>query len=249
MEQMILHKLREIEKTENVHILLAVESGSRAWGFASSDSDYDVRFIYVRPKEAYLRLDKTRDVIELPIDNMLDINGWDFRKTLQLLHQSNPTVFEWFSSPIIYIETEFAHKFKHMMQDYFSAKKSLYHYLSMAKKDYATHLNHDMVKIKKYFYALRPVLACLWILDYGTPPPMPFSELMKAELPEALYTEVRKLLALKRNSPEIQEIARVNQINTYLESSMNEIKEILQNLQETRHADWQKLNDVFLRAL
>lgn len=77
MRETILSKLDEIENRENVRILLAVESGSRAWGFASRDSDYDVRFIYVRPKEDYLRLEKTKDVIELPIEGELDINGWD----------------------------------------------------------------------------------------------------------------------------------------------------------------------------
>ena len=103
MREMIVNKLREIEQNENVRILHAVESGSRAWGFASPDSDYDVRFIYVRSKDYYLRLDKTRDVIELPISEDLDINGWELDKTLVLLHKSNPTLFEWFQSPITYI--------------------------------------------------------------------------------------------------------------------------------------------------
>ena len=107
MRDLIIQKLKEIEKTENIRILHAVESGSRAWGFPSSDSDYDVRFIYVRPPEFYLKLEKTRDVIELPINDMLDINGWDLKKTLQLLHSSNPTLFEWMSSPIVYRQTEY----------------------------------------------------------------------------------------------------------------------------------------------
>ena len=135
MEKLIYKKLQEIEQQENVKILLAVESGSRAWGFASPDSDYDVRFIYVRPKEEYLRLDKVRDVIELPIDNILDINGWDIQKTLRLLYKSNPTLFEWFSSPIIYLETAFADEFRKIMTEYFSTKKSLYHYIGMAEKN------------------------------------------------------------------------------------------------------------------
>lgn len=99
MEALIKEKLLEIEQRESCRILLAVESGSRAWGFASPDSDYDVRFIYVRDKDSYLKLNRSRDVIELPINDVLDINGWDVDKTLKLLHNSNPTVFEWFSSP------------------------------------------------------------------------------------------------------------------------------------------------------
>ena len=98
-----IHKeLSTIEKRENLTILLAVESGSRAWGFPSPDSDYDVRFFYIRPREYYLSLEKRRDVVELPFDDVLDISGWDFDKTLRLLRSSNPTLFEWVSSPIIY---------------------------------------------------------------------------------------------------------------------------------------------------
>ena len=111
MEALIQEKLREIEGREDCRILLAVESGSRAWGFASPDSDYDVRFIYVRPRESYLRLNRLRDVIELPADDVLDINGWDLDKTLRLLYKSNPTVFEWFSSPLVYQTTPFAETF------------------------------------------------------------------------------------------------------------------------------------------
>ena len=94
MRELIDLKLKEIEKRENIKILHCVESGSHAWGFPSPDSDYDVRFIYVRPMEYYLRLDKTRDVIEWQLDETLDINGWDLQKMLRLLHGSNPTVFE-----------------------------------------------------------------------------------------------------------------------------------------------------------
>ena len=116
----ILSELDKIEQQYGVRVLHAVESGSRAWGFASPDSDYDVRFIYVRPKEDYLRLEKTRDVIELPIEGELDINGWDLDKTLRLLRASNPTLFEWFSSPIVYRETAFADEFRSVMLKYFS---------------------------------------------------------------------------------------------------------------------------------
>ena len=249
MEKLIKEKLREIEKQENIRILLAVESGSRAWGFASPDSDYDVRFIYVRQKEDYLKLEAVRDVIELPIDDMLDINGWDLQKTLRLLYKSNPTLFEWFSSPIIYMETEFADRFRTIMADYFSSKRSLYHYISMAEGNYRECLKRDMVRVKKYFYVLRPILACRWILEKGTPPPMLFSELMDAQLPEKLHDDVNRLLELKMNSPEIREIPRVDKINEYLDSSIEEIKSILQSMEETKAPDWRELNDLFLREL
>ena len=220
MRETILKKLNEIEKKENARILLAVESGSRAWGFASPDSDYDVRFIYVRPKEDYLRLEKTRDVIELPIEGELDINGWDLDKTLRLLRASNPTLFEWFSS-----------------------------YLSMASSNYREYLKGDTVKAKKYFYVLRPVLACRWILDKGTPPPMLFSELVDAELDPAVAPDVDRLLDLKMNAPEIKTIPKIESINRYLDRCIEEARSRIVQLPEDANHGWEELNRLFLSQL
>ena len=249
MRETILRKLSEIENRENVKILLAVESGSRAWGFASPDSDYDVRFIYVRPKENYLRLEKTRDVIELPIEGELDINGWDLDKTLRLLRASNPTLFEWFSSPIVYRETAFAQEFRGIMQRYFSSKRGLSHYLSMASSNYREYLKGDTVKAKKYFYVLRPVLACRWILDKGTPPPMLFSELMDAELDPVLLPDVNMLLDLKMNAPEIKTIPKIESINHYLDSSIEEVRSRIVQLPEDTNHGWEELDQLFLSQL
>ena len=249
MEKQILDALHKIEETEQVRILLAVESGSRAWGFASPDSDYDVRFIYVRPKNDYLRLEPLRDVIELPLNEVLDVNGWDLQKTLRLLYKSNPTLFEWFSSPIVYMETGFAGRFREIMNRYFSTKRSLYHYISMAEGNYREYLKGEMVKAKKYFYVLRPVLACRWILQQATPPPMLFSELMDSQLPEEFQPEVERLLDLKIHSPEVKEIPRINSINEYLDASISEIKGILQTMEESKAPDWAELNSLFLQEL
>ena len=249
MREKIQEQLRRIEEAENIKILLAVESGSRAWGFASPDSDYDVRFIYIRRLEDYLRLDTIRDVIELPIDDVLDINGWDLQKTLRLLHKSNPTLFEWFSSPIVYQKTEFADKFRDLMMHYFSSKKTLYHYVSMAEGNYREYLKGDLVRAKKYFYVLRPVLACRWILDRGTPPPMLFSELIKEELPVELIDVVNQLLELKMNSPEVKLIKRISEINEYLDESIPSIKRAVRLLEDSLTPDWNELNQLFLQEL
>ena len=248
MKKEILRKLHEIEIKENVKILFAAESGSRAWGFASPDSDYDVRFIYVRPKEEYLRLDTVKDVIEVPINEVLDINGWDLQKTLRLLYKSNPTLFEWFSSPIVYMETEFADEFRAMMMEYFSTKRSLHHYINMAERNYREYLKGDMVRAKKYFYVLRPVLACRWILEKGTPPPMLFSELVESQLPGFLKPAVDELLKLKMDSPEIKEIPRVDVINEYLHKSINEIKDFAEAA-ENKKCDWNTLNKIFIQNI
>ena len=249
MKELIQEKLREIEQREECRILLAVESGSRAWGFASPDSDYDVRFIYVRPEKVYLRLDRTRDVIEVPINDELDINGWDIDKTLRLLHKSNPTVFEWFSSPIIYQTSAFADQFRPIMQKYFSSKAGLWHYLHMAEGNYRDYLRGEMVRAKKYFYVLRPILACKWILKKGTPPPMLFTDLVKSELPDDLSETVYQLLDLKMNSPEIKEIPRIDQLNRYLDAGIVSAKEQIEKLPDAPVQDWDELNELFFSVL
>lgn len=249
MREKIQEQLRRIEESENIKILLAVESGSRAWGFASPDSDYDVRFVYIRRPEDYLRLDAVRDVIELPIDDVLDINGWDLQKTLRLLYKSNPTLFEWFSSPIVYQKTGFSDKFRELMMHYFSSKKTLYHYISMAEGNYREYLQGEIVRAKKYFYVLRPVLACRWILDRGTPPPMLFSELIKEELPVELINAVNQLLELKMNSSEVKLIKRITEINEYLDTSIPSIKSAVRLLDDSHTPKWNELNQLFLREV
>ena len=154
MLDIINKKLKEIEEKENIKILLAVESGSRAWGFASSDSDYDVRFIYVRNQKEYLRLNDIRDVIEWQLDETLDINGWDIKKALLLLKKSNPTLFEWWNSPIIYKKNDVFSNFDKYLESYFSSKKLMFHYVNMAKVNYKENFKDDKVKLKKKNYNL-----------------------------------------------------------------------------------------------
>lgn len=249
MRKVIVEELKEIEARENVRILHAVESGSRAWGFASPDSDYDVRFIYVRPREFYLKLERTRDVLEYPINDLLDINGWDLQKALRLLHRSNPSLFEWFKSPIIYQQTAFSNEFTAMMEKYFLKKSGLYHYLNMANGNYREYLRGEQVKAKKYFYVLRPILACNWILRTNTPPPMLFSELVDAELPRELMVPVRDLLRIKMEVPELKLIPRVNVINSYIESELPRICEEIKELPEEKLHGYDELNEMFFKYI
>ena len=249
MRDIILENLKKIEESEGIHILMAVESGSRAWGFASPDSDYDVRFIYKRPIEDYLRLDTVRDVIEVPINDVLDINGWDLNKTLRLLYRSNPTLFEWASSPIVYLDDGFLEVFRPILPKYFHSKNGLYHYLSMAKSNYREYLKGETVKAKKYFYVLRPILACKWILDRKSPPPMLFSELVEAELDPALKPEVDYLLDLKINAPERKIIPRIDAVNRYLDENIESLELALAKLPEEPLNDWFELNKLFLKGI
>ncbi len=143
MEQEIRSQLENIEAEEGVRILFACESGSRAWGFPSADSDYDVRFLYLHPPEWYLSIDleKKRDVIERPINEQIDLSGWDLRKALGLLRKSNPPLLEWLGSPIIYWEKySVAQQMRALTSTYYSPKACMYHYLHMARGNYREYL-------------------------------------------------------------------------------------------------------------
>ena len=249
MLEIIKEKLNEIEEKEQVRIIHAVESGSRAWGFASSDSDYDVRFIYIRKPEAYMHLEKTRDVIEWQLDDTLDINGWDLQKALRLLHRSNPTLFEWNESPIIYHTTEAWAELQPLIRACFMEKSGLYHYLSMAKSNYREYLKSDMVHLKKYFYVLRPVLACRWILEYKSAPPMAFSKLAETCLPMELKPEVDRLLELKMASSEMEHGPRIDAINSYLDESIQEISGAIAAMPSRAQLPWNDLNDMLIRLV
>lgn len=245
MKEIILQKLNEIEEKENVRIIHCVESGSRAWGFASPDSDYDVRFIYVRNKNDYLRLENISDVIEWQLDDTLDINGWDLQKALRLLYKSNPTLFEWNNSEIVYKTTAELEKVRGIINDYFVLKSGIYHYISAAKSNCHGFLETDEVKYKKYFYVLRPILACRWIIDKKSPPPILFSELIEAELDKSIIAEVNKLLEIKINSPEISMGRRIDSLNNYIEEQFIELERLAAEMENGKNSDWLNLDRVF----
>ena len=244
MEKIIIKKIKEIEEKENVRVIMAIESGSRAWGFESPDSDYDVRFVYVRQLEDYLCLEKVRDVIEWQLDDVLDINGWDLKKALQLMHDSNPTIFEWCASPIVYKDSVYFDKLKELRHSYFSCKKSLYHYWHMASNNYQNYLQKDQVIIKKYFYVIRPLLAAKWIVDKGTQPPMLFSELVEAELPSDLKDIINNLLDMKQKMPEMGLASKIKELDEFIESELEVVKKAADEAENLKN-DWEALNNYF----
>jgi len=227
---------------------MAVESGSRAWGFASPDSDYDVRFIYVRKPEDYIRLNPVRDVIEWQLDDVYDVSGWDLQKALRLMHGSNPALHEWCNSPIIYKENELAVPFRELAAECFLSKKALYHYLSMAKHNYNTYLRDDEVRIKKYFYALRPVLAARWIADNGTPPPMLFDDLIEAELRPELWPMVEELVRIKKETSELGTGPKIPELDRYIREQMELLQEAADKAENQKN-DWNRLEEFFRNSL
>lgn len=238
-------KLDEIERTEGVRILHAVESGSRAWGFASPDSDYDARFVYVRPKEDYLRLDEPRDVIEWQLDETLDINGWDLKKALKQFAKGNATLFEWSGSPAVYRTSEDWTRIKEVSKRYFSEKAAVYHYYGMANSTLQGYLSGDLVRYKKYFYALRPLFAARYIEKYHTAPPVLFYDLLEMDLPKDLRQAIDELLEVKKRTAESEENPHMPVIIQFIKSEIARQKEIADNLEDDRNRDWTALNRIF----
>ena len=248
MEKIIQEKLIEIEKQENVRIIAAVESGSRAWGFASPDSDYDVRFIYVRVLEDYLKLEKTKDVIEWQLDDLLDINGWDLKKALQLMHDSNPSIFEWCASPIVYRDSEAFEDLKQLRKEYYSREKNLYHYWHMASNNYQACLQGEEVRIKKYFYVIRPLLAAKWVVDKKTQPPMLFSELLEAELPSELRPVIDDLLEMKQRTPEMGLAPKIKALDDFIDIELEAVKRAADEEESVKN-DWKLLDRYFYKQV
>lgn len=249
IDKVIQKKLQTIEKEEQVKILFAIESGSRAWGFESPDSDYDVRFIYVRRIEDYLRLDSVRDVIEWQLDDLLDINGWDLQKALRLLYKSNPVFFEWLYSPVVYKTSQQHEELKNLSKEYFSKSKLFYHYWHMANSNYRESLRADKVKLKKYFYVLRPIWAAKWVMEVGTVPPVLFNELKEQMCPKNLAPLIDSLLIQKVDTPEKDFIPCIVELNQYIEEQLEQMKKRVDIVKEPKTASWDSLNQYFNRQL
>jgi hypothetical protein len=215
----IQNELARIERERHVRVLYAVESGSRAWGFASLDSDFDVRFIYLHSLEWYLSIYERRDVIEEPISGHLDISGWDLRKALGLFRKSNPPLLEWLGSPIVYVDRHgLAERLRVLLRESFSPIACLHHYLHMAQGNYREYLRGETVRVKKYFYVLRPILACAWIEKHNAMPPTEFARLYAdAALPAPLAEVIDGLLRRKMAGDELDVEARIVVLNDYLD--------------------------------
>lgn len=249
MHDIIIEKLLTIEQEKNVRILYACESGSRAWGFASPDSDYDVRFIYAQPADNYLSIEERKDVIELPVNEVLDISGWDIRKVLQLFLKSNPPLYEWLQSPIVYKEQgSFKSELLQLAGKYFSGRAGCHHYISMARNTFEHDLQGEQVRIKKYFYALRPVLAALWIIEKKTVPPITFNELRALIEDKEWNAATDDLLERKKVSDEKTTIAPVPLLQDWIEKMIAYCKEQASLLPAIQH-NTTELNALFRKHI
>lgn len=235
----ILSELRNIETREDVRVLFAIESGSRAWGFASPDSDFDVRFVYARTQDWYLSLKPGRDVIELPLVGDDDINGWDIQKAINLALKPNPVLLEWLSSPIRYIwDEETCAKIDAFTRTITHRSPCRHHYMRMADMQRGS---DEEIKLKRYFYALRAAMALRWIETREDLPPMNFQALVAGvDVPKNVSAEIDRLLAIKTITAELGTGPRIPVLEDFLTeqieraNSQSSIPPVIEKHRESR---------------
>ncbi|MFC7687794.1 nucleotidyltransferase domain-containing protein [Ureibacillus sp. GCM10028918] len=233
MEEIIVKKFKVIEKQYHIRILLAVESGSRAWGFESAGSDYDVRFIYIHSPEWYLSIDpqgfgSKKDVIAYPIDENLDISGWEITKALRLFRKSNPTILEWLRSDLVYLQNpSFVNRLRMLETNFFNPVPILHHYFNLAKGNYKKYFQGKVVKIKIYFYVLKSLLACVWIEKNKSFPPVRIQDLFSLMDDKKVKQEVEQLVKLKHLGEDKVSSADYPATNEYIETNFLSIQQSL----------------------
>lgn len=247
----IRKNLINIQIREKVTTLFAIESGSRAWGFPSPDSDYDVRFVYVRPRDWYLSIEPGRDVIELPIEGDMDINGWDLKKALGLLLKPNPVLLEWLSSPVKYIWNEWA------CDDLLALAKKvthghacLHHYLSLGSRQKRVYLDgRETVNLKKYFYVVRPAMVIRWLRMNPTEiPPMNFFDLKHGiDLGADVTEHLDELLRKKGDSKELGEAPSIKVVDDFISAEFDWAEQAVKVLPKREQKDLKAEADELFR--
>lgn len=222
IEKQIIKTLDQIEKDHKVKILHAIESGSRAWGFHSPNSDYDVRFFYIHERDWYLSIYEGRDVIELPINEIYDVSGWDLKKALHLAMKSNAVVTEWLKSPIQYkTDGKFTLEFSEICKSLYNKKALYHHYINLGIRQIdQTWRTSETTKIKKYFYMLRPAFALRWMDQNDIDAqmiPMNIQELMEqSDVPETIKRLVNELIEKKKKLEEKAITQKIEELDAFV---------------------------------
>lgn len=257
MEELIRRKLKKIEEAYRVRILFALESGSRAWGFETASSDYDVRFIYIHPPEWYLSIDpqgvgSKKDVIAYPIEKGLDIFGWEITKALRLFRKSNPTILEWLGSHPIYIQDHvFVNQLLAFEKDVFNPIPIRHHYFNLAMGNHKKHFLGVEVKIKIYLYVIKSLLACVWIEKNKSFPPVRIQDLLLLleDEDEFIKREVEQLIEIKKLGGERTFISLYPAINHYIENQFSSIQQSLSPQKASSNDGMKQLDQLFRDTL
>lgn len=244
MNQKITHKLKEIELQNNVEILFACESGSRAWGFPSPDSDYDIRFVYKRKKEWYLNLWEQKDTIQFLTSDDLDGSGWDLRKALKLLAKSNASFLGWIFSPMIYFANdEFHNQIQKLAKENFNPVAGFHHFHSMSL-NFLDKTSQEQVNLKKLFYALRTTLSAKWILEKESIPPILFIDML--ELVNSKEKElILELIKLKSYSNEASDISKNETLFSLIKNTITSNESLSKNIL-SKKPNYGEFNRLFL---
>ncbi len=226
MKDKVAQKLKEIEKEKQIKILFACESGSRAWGFSSPDSDFDIRFIYIHKISFYLSIERKYEQIEIK-ENHFDLLGWDLKKALHLLRKSNPSILEWINSPVVYYkENEFFEKLKQLSKISFNSKTLIYHYLGMAKQN-SKYLLKEEIKIKIYLYILKSLFSLDWIERNESVPPVEFDKLYNSAILDPEIKKIIDFLLKKKKITEEETIHKSKILNEFIFKKINYYEEFL----------------------
>ena len=248
-EAVIQSQLSEIERDYNVRFLFAIESGSRAWGFPSPDSDFAVRFVYARAPSWYLSLKPGRDVIELPLKDDWDINGWDIQKAITLLLKPNPVLLEWLSSPIHYRwDAPACKRLRAFADDYVRPIDCLTHYFHLARNTWTRNIQGETeVNLKKYFYVLRPVLAIRWVRAHPDRlPPMNFQDLINGtDVDAALQDRISDLLRAKAHASEVGAGARIDAVDSFITAELDWASQNFPKKQTLKESTREDANQLF----
>jgi predicted nucleotidyltransferase len=244
---MITQQLLDIVENERgIKMLYCCESGSRAWRFPSQDSDFDARFIYVRPKDDYFSILDVRDVVEYSNDGILDVKGWDIRKALKLFLKSNCALYEWLQSPIVYrAMPDFTSEMRSIIPEYFSPRAGAFHYLGLTNGIYPSIIESENVRLKKYFYALRTLLAGHWIVTYQSCPPMTLDELLETVKDAAIKEIVENLRKQKFYATEATTVPAVKELDNFLGTMYNHLEHEAQKLPKSEINNVDPLNEIF----
>jgi len=247
----ILQRLHETEEINTVKIPLAIESGSRGWGFASPDSDYDCRFVYVHNKDWYLSVFDKPDIIEYATDKVFDVNGWDLRKFIAHIVKSNAVMFEWISSNEIYKRDEaIMALLSELAENFFNPISVAYHYLSLAAKKYKEIIETDNAILKKYFYVLRPLANLTYVEQHGKQPHMDyFKTLAEIDMDESIASEITRLAKLKKVSDESLLVPKNKIITDYFASEINRYEKKLKSLTFEKNRDYNYADSVFRKII